>query len=83
MFCLRYYPKNLPSERLRLDRCIDGPFDSSYSLAIVNRETACAQARAGYFVGVSGPEYALGRQPDWTYLSDSPENAANYGRTLK
>lgn len=65
--------KNLPSERLRLDRCIDGPFDSSYSLAIVNRETACAQARAGYFVGVSGPEYALGRQPDWTYLSDSPE----------
>lgn len=47
-----------------------GPFDSSFSLALVNRELAKALAQRGLEVALDGLAYREGRSPDWQYLGN-------------
>ncbi|QQP89229.1 glycosyltransferase [Skermanella sp. TT6] len=67
---------------------IEGPFDSSYSLAIVNREVALGLRRGG--PGSGGEDVALcamdgpGRYPaDQAFLAANPEAAAMWERGLE
>lgn len=51
---------------------VDGPFDSSYSLAIVNREITRALLAEQESTAVSAPEYRDGREPNWDFLHPYP-----------
>ncbi|MDW8324030.1 MAG: glycosyltransferase [Burkholderiales bacterium] len=50
-----------------------GPFDSSFSLALVNRELALALTRLGLPAAVDGPIYRAGRAVDWAFLAHQAE----------
>lgn len=52
---------------------IEGPFDSSYSLAAVNRETARALDRKGWPVALFSAEGPGPYAPDTGYLKDHPD----------
>lgn len=52
---------------------LEGPFDSSYSLASVNRETARALARVGWSVAIFNAEGHGPYAPDETYLEGHPD----------
>jgi glycosyltransferase involved in cell wall biosynthesis len=67
-------PANLPEHQPRWR--IEGPFDSSYSLAVVNRETARALMRAQQRVGLSITPGAGEPEPDSQFLAGNPDVAA-------
>lgn len=54
---------------------VDGPFDSSYSLAVVNRETARALSRAGQSTALSVTPGTEAPAPDPAFLRADPEAA--------
>ena len=58
-----------------LDVRVEGPFDTSYSLAIVNRELAKALDRAGCRVGLHATEGGGDYPPDPGFLRADPEAA--------
>jgi glycosyltransferase involved in cell wall biosynthesis len=61
---------------LRLRRwSIEGPFDSSYSLAIVNRELACAMARASKVVALTSRDGLGLFAPKVEFLKANPDLA--------
>ncbi|WP_461369754.1 glycosyltransferase family 4 protein [Candidatus Darwinibacter acetoxidans] len=55
---------------------IEGPFDSSYSLAIVNRELAKALAHQGVSIALASRDGPGPFEPDKDFLIDHPEIAA-------
>jgi glycosyltransferase involved in cell wall biosynthesis len=55
---------------------IEGPFDSSYSLAIVNRELACALKESGKDVGLRSLEGGSDFEPSDEFLHAYPDCAA-------
>jgi glycosyltransferase involved in cell wall biosynthesis len=55
---------------------IEGPFDSSYSLAIVNRELARALARRGNDIGLRSMEGSGDFTPSAIFLDANPDCAA-------
>lgn len=59
---------------------VEGPFDSSYSLAIVNRETARALERQGERVALSVTPGAGEPDPDPVRLSEMPDVAVMAAR---
>jgi glycosyltransferase involved in cell wall biosynthesis len=60
---------------------IEGPFTSSYSLALVNRQLGLALARTGKSVELRSMEGAAGDfHPDSAFLSANPEVATLVGR---
>lgn len=52
---------------------IEGPFDSSYSLALVNRETALALEALGHRVALHSTEGPGDFEPDPTFLKENPD----------
>ena len=58
---------------------IEGPFDSSYSLAIVNRELARALATQGVSIALASRDGPGLFEPDKDFLIDHPEIAAIWG----
>ncbi len=61
-----------PTQRWR----IEGPFDSNYSLAIVNRETARALARTGQATTLLGMDGGAAIPPSPVFLAANPDIAA-------
>lgn len=61
---------------------VEGPFDSSYSLAIVNRELARGLARAGETVTLTSRDGPGPFAPDPAFLAANPDIAAMAGRDL-
>lgn len=61
---------------------IEGPFDSSYSLALVNRETARALRADGHDVSLHSTEGPGDFMPDVNYLSEQPDIDAMYRKSL-
>ena len=57
---------------------IEGPFDSSYSLALLNRETARALAQQGHRVALHSTEGPGDFIPSATFLSANPDINACY-----
>jgi glycosyltransferase involved in cell wall biosynthesis len=55
---------------------VEGPFDSSYSLAIVNRELAKALTRAGEVVTLTSRDGPGSFEPDAAFLEANPNIAA-------
>ncbi len=60
---------------------IEGPFDSSYSLALLNRETARALSALGHKVTLHSTEGPGDFSPSENYLMDNPDLAAMYARS--
>lgn len=56
--------------------CIEGPFDSNYSLALVNRELAMALTKKGIEVELDSTEGHGDYLPDQQFLKNSPEICA-------
>jgi len=65
----------------RLTWRIEGPFDSSYSLALVNRETARALAWFGHFVVLHSTEGPGDFPPDPAFLAQHRDLAEMHERT--
>ena len=61
---------------------LEGPFDSSYSLSIVNREVARALVRCGQEVSLHSTEGPGDFQPNPDFLQHNPEFAALHERSL-
>lgn len=59
--------------RIRRPWRIEGPFDSSYSLAIVNRETARAMASLGWSVALHSTEGPGDFEADTEFLTANPD----------
>ena len=66
-------PRRLPPARPRWS--VQGPFDSSYSLAIVNRELARALVRAGEKVTLTSRDGPGRFDPDDAFLGANPDIA--------
>jgi O-antigen biosynthesis alpha-1,2-mannosyltransferase len=62
---------------------IEGPFDSSYSLALVNRETARALARLGHNVALHSTEGPGDFPANAKFLADNPDLAEMHDRTTE
>ncbi len=62
---------------------IEGPFDSSYSLALVNRETARALAGSGHTVVLHSTEGPGDFPASEKFLADNPDLAAMHGRAAR
>jgi glycosyltransferase involved in cell wall biosynthesis len=62
---------------------IEGPFDSSYSLALVNRETARAMAELGWTVDLHSTEGPGDFPANPQFLSVNPDLATMYDRAFK
>lgn len=60
---------------------LEGPFDSSYSLALVNRELARALDRAGQKVTLISAEGPGTFEPDPKFLEAEPDLAKMFGRS--
>jgi glycosyltransferase involved in cell wall biosynthesis len=59
---------------------LEGPFDSSYSLALLNRETALALSELGHDVALHSTEGAGDFAADAAFLGANPRLAALYQR---
>lgn len=59
---------------------VEGPFDSSYSLALVNRELARALSDAGHDVALHSTEGPGDFEPDPRFLQARPDIAALHAR---
>lgn len=66
----------------RLSWRLEGPFDSSYSLALVNRETASALAAMGHQVSLHSTEGPGDFEPDSLFLEENPDVAAMHRLSL-
>jgi glycosyltransferase involved in cell wall biosynthesis len=64
----------------RMQWVVEGPFDSSYSLAIVNRELARALARAGETVGLRSRDGPGPFPPSEDFLSLHPDVTEMFAR---
>lgn len=62
---------------------VQGPFDSSYSLAIVNRELARALAQRGHDIGLRSMEGGGDFTPNAAFLAANPDCAALAARALQ
>jgi glycosyltransferase involved in cell wall biosynthesis len=62
---------------------IEGPFDSSYSLALLNRETARALNKLGQQVSLHSTEGPGDFEPDGGFLKKNPDLDAMYERSKK
>lgn len=62
---------------------VQGPFDSSYSLAIVNRELARALAQRGHDIGLRSLEGGGDFTPNAAFLAANPDCAALAARVLQ
>ncbi|WP_006786360.1 glycosyltransferase [Thiorhodospira sibirica] len=60
---------------------IEGPFDSSYSLALLNRETARALVALGHTVSLHSTEGPGDFAPDPAFLAAQPDLAELYARS--
>ena len=60
---------------------IEGPFDSSYSLAIVNRELAKALVKAGHDVVLHSTEGPGDYQPNKQFLDNHPDITKLYAKS--
>lgn len=69
--------KPLPT---RIQWRIEGPFDSTYSLALLNRETARALAALGHEVALHATEGPGDFDPDPDFLAENPDLAAMHRR---
>jgi glycosyltransferase involved in cell wall biosynthesis len=67
----------------RLSWRIEGPFDSSYSLALVNRETARALASLGHDVALHSTEGPGDFPADIQFLTDNPDLAKMHARAAE
>lgn len=67
---------------LQIDWRVEGPFDSSYSLALLNRETALALARLGNRVVLHSTEGPGDFKPNDAFLSANPDVAALHAREV-
>jgi len=65
-------PTKLPEQ---LTWRIEGPFDSSYSLALVNREVARALTSLGHIIVLHSTDGPGDFLPDETFLADNPDLA--------
>lgn len=63
------------ASRPLIDYCIEGPFDSTYSLALVNRELARATAEHGHKVALRATEGPGPIQVDPAFLEANPDCA--------
>lgn len=61
---------------------VQGPFDSSYSLAIVNRELARALAKRGHDIGLRSMEGGGDFTPNAAFLAANPDCALLAARAL-
>ncbi|MBA1419428.1 MAG: glycosyltransferase [Epsilonproteobacteria bacterium] len=61
---------------------IEGPFDSSYSLALLNRETALALDTLGYEVALHSTEGQGDFKPNASYLEQHPRVSQLYQHSL-
>lgn len=59
---------------------IEGPFDSTYSLALLNRETARALADLGYEIALKSTEGPGDFDPSPDFLTTNPDLAAMHAR---
>jgi glycosyltransferase involved in cell wall biosynthesis len=66
--------------QLNVDYRIEGPFDSTYSLALVNRELGRALAENGHRVGLRATEGPGPIPVDPAFLADNPDCAALHDR---
>jgi len=72
--------------RIRLERGgsrvwrVEGPFDSSYSLALLNRETARALHQLGHHVVLHSTEGPGDFEPDKAFLAANPDLALLHAR---
>lgn len=73
-------PSTLPS---KITWRIEGPFDSSYSLALVNRETARALSSLGHRVVLHSTEGPGDFPPNKQFLSENADLAEMYGRSFE
>ena len=62
---------------------IEGPFDSSYSLALVNRETARALSELGHDVALHSTEGPGDFPADKVFLQQNPDLAALHEKTCE
>lgn len=62
---------------------IEGPFDSTYSLAVVNRETARGMAQLGWPVELHSTEGPGDFPPDPTFLETNPDLQSMHRRAAK
>lgn len=62
---------------------IEGPFDSTYSLALVNRETARAMADLGWPVALHSTEGPGDYPPNPEFLAANPDLAAMHKRAAR
>jgi glycosyltransferase involved in cell wall biosynthesis len=75
-FALAVSPPDPASSRVRESWRIEGPFDSSYSLALVNRSLAHALNNAGTQVALVSTEGPGDFEPDAAFLAANPETRA-------
>lgn len=73
-----FRPKSLPSQ---ITWRIEGPFDSTYSLALVNREVARALENLGHRVVLHSTEGPGDFHPDENYLKDNNDLQLMYRRS--
>lgn len=73
--------KYLPLEK-KIDWRIEGPFDSSYSLALVNRETALALEKLGHDVILHSTEGTGDFEPSEAFLASNPNVAKLYHKSI-
>lgn len=69
---------NCAAQTSQFEWQIEGPFDSNYSLSIVNRETARALAQAGQAVRLRSIDNATEFAPAEEFLQAQPDYAAFY-----
>ncbi len=61
---------------------IEGPFDSSYSLALINRETALALDALGHDISLHSTEGGGDFEPSKPFLAAHPRIAELYGKSI-
>ncbi len=70
------------SEIFKLKIDIQGPFDSSYSLSLLNRQTALALTKLGYEVKLTSTEGYGDFEPDTKFLKENPQIKALYEKNF-
>ncbi len=70
-----------PEHSKRLQWRVEGPFDSSYSLALLNRESALALDQLGHDVALYSTEGPGDFDPDPSFLAANPKIAQLYKRS--
>jgi len=79
---LDLYRYNFNMSEYRPTWRIEGPFDSSYSLALLNRETALALDRLGCNVALHSTEGFGDFEPNREFLEENPKIQELYNKSL-